>query len=104
MGKYKVGDHVVMKLSGGRLVQATIKAIIDTTAASWRSTRSDCFLGCVGAAVVADVSDRAGAEATDVSDRTNTDVVRQSSHFFIDQLFTANRACMRRATRSMSQR
>jgi hypothetical protein len=31
MRKHKVGDHVLVKLSGGRLVQATIKAIIDTT-------------------------------------------------------------------------
>ena len=31
MRNYKVGDHVLVKLSGGRLVQATIKAIIDTT-------------------------------------------------------------------------
>jgi hypothetical protein len=30
MPKYKVGDHVLVKLSGGRIV-ATIKAIIDTT-------------------------------------------------------------------------
>ncbi len=29
--QYKVGDHVQVKLSGGRIVQATIKAIIDTT-------------------------------------------------------------------------
>ena len=31
MPKYKIGDHVLVKLSGERLVQATIKAIIDTT-------------------------------------------------------------------------
>jgi len=31
MPKYKVGDRVVMKLSGGRIVEATIKAIVDTT-------------------------------------------------------------------------
>jgi len=31
MRKYKVGDYVLVKLSGGRIVQATIKAIIDTT-------------------------------------------------------------------------
>ena len=31
MRKHKVGDHLLVKLSGGRLVQATIKAIIDTT-------------------------------------------------------------------------
>jgi hypothetical protein len=31
MPKYKVGDHVLVKLSGGRLVQATIKAIVDKT-------------------------------------------------------------------------
>jgi hypothetical protein len=27
----KVGDRVLVKLSGGRIVEATIKAIIDTT-------------------------------------------------------------------------
>ena len=27
----KVGDHVLVKLSGGRIVEATIKAIVDTT-------------------------------------------------------------------------
>jgi hypothetical protein len=31
MRKHMVGDHVLVKLSGGRLVQATIKAIVDTT-------------------------------------------------------------------------
>ena len=31
MGKYKVGDHLQVKLSGGRIVEATIKAIVDTT-------------------------------------------------------------------------
>jgi hypothetical protein len=31
MPKYKVGDRVVVKLSGGRIVEATIKAIVDTT-------------------------------------------------------------------------
>ena len=31
MSDYKLGDHVLVKLSGGRLVQATIKAIVDTT-------------------------------------------------------------------------
>ena len=31
MPKYKVGDHVLVKLSGGRIVEATIKAIVDTT-------------------------------------------------------------------------
>jgi hypothetical protein len=29
--KHKVGDHLLVKLSGGRIVEATIKAIIDTT-------------------------------------------------------------------------
>jgi small nuclear ribonucleoprotein (snRNP)-like protein len=29
--KYKVGDRVLVKLSGGRIVEATIKAIIETT-------------------------------------------------------------------------
>jgi hypothetical protein len=28
---HKVGDHVQVKLSGGRIVEATIKAIVDTT-------------------------------------------------------------------------
>ena len=31
MPKYKVGDRVLVKLSGGRIVEATIKAIGDTT-------------------------------------------------------------------------
>jgi len=31
MGNYKVGDHVQVKLSGGRIVQATIKAILEKT-------------------------------------------------------------------------
>jgi hypothetical protein len=31
MPKHKVGDHVLVKLSGGRIVEATIKAIVDTT-------------------------------------------------------------------------
>jgi hypothetical protein len=31
MRKYKVGDNLVVKLSGGRIVEATIKAIVDTT-------------------------------------------------------------------------
>ncbi len=29
--KYKVGDHVPVKLSGGRIVEATIKAVVETT-------------------------------------------------------------------------
>jgi hypothetical protein len=31
MPKYKVGDHLMVKLSGGRIVEATIKAIVDKT-------------------------------------------------------------------------
>jgi hypothetical protein len=31
MRKYKVGDHVLVKLSGGRLLEATIKAVVETT-------------------------------------------------------------------------
>jgi hypothetical protein len=31
MPKYKVGDHVLAKLSGGRIVQATIKTVVETT-------------------------------------------------------------------------
>jgi hypothetical protein len=31
MPKYKVGDHVLVKLSGGRIVEATVKAVVDTT-------------------------------------------------------------------------
>jgi hypothetical protein len=31
MPKHKVGDHVLVKLSGGRIVEATVKALVDTT-------------------------------------------------------------------------
>ncbi len=31
MSKYKAGDKVLVKLSGGRLVEATVKAIHETT-------------------------------------------------------------------------
>jgi hypothetical protein len=31
MPKYKVGDHLLVKLSGGRIVEAAIKALVDTT-------------------------------------------------------------------------
>jgi len=31
MSDFKVGEHVTVKLTGGRLVDATIKAIIETT-------------------------------------------------------------------------
>ncbi len=31
MKDYKVGDHVMVKLSGGRLVNAEIKTIVETT-------------------------------------------------------------------------
>jgi len=31
MSDYKVGQHVTVKLSGGRLVDAEIKAIVETT-------------------------------------------------------------------------
>ena len=31
MPKHKVGDHVLVKLSGGRIVEATIKAITEST-------------------------------------------------------------------------
>jgi hypothetical protein len=31
MRKHKVGDHVLVKLSGGRIVEAAIKALVDTT-------------------------------------------------------------------------
>jgi hypothetical protein len=31
MRNYKVGDHILVKLSGGRIVQATTKAILETT-------------------------------------------------------------------------
>ena len=30
MPKHKVGDRVLVKLSGGRIVEATVKAIVDT--------------------------------------------------------------------------
>ncbi len=29
--QHKVGDHVLVKLSGGRIVEATVKAIVDRT-------------------------------------------------------------------------
>jgi hypothetical protein len=29
--KHKVGDRVLVKLSGGRIVEATIKAVVETT-------------------------------------------------------------------------
>jgi hypothetical protein len=31
MPKFKVGDRVRVKLSGGRIVEATIKAVVETT-------------------------------------------------------------------------
>jgi hypothetical protein len=31
MRKYKVGNHVPVKPSGGRIVEATIKAVVETT-------------------------------------------------------------------------
>jgi hypothetical protein len=31
MSDYNIGDHVLVKLSGGRIVEATIKALVDTT-------------------------------------------------------------------------
>jgi hypothetical protein len=31
VGKYKVGDHLLVKPSGGRIVEATVKAIVETT-------------------------------------------------------------------------
>jgi hypothetical protein len=31
MPKHKVSDHLRVKLSGGRIVEATIKAIVNTT-------------------------------------------------------------------------
>ena len=31
MSKYEVGDHLRVKLSGGRIVEATIKAVVETT-------------------------------------------------------------------------
>jgi hypothetical protein len=31
MSDYKVGDRITVKLSGGRLVEAEIKAIVETT-------------------------------------------------------------------------
>ncbi len=29
MRKHKVGDHVLVKLSGGRIVEATVKAVVN---------------------------------------------------------------------------
>jgi small nuclear ribonucleoprotein (snRNP)-like protein len=29
--KHKIGDHLLVKLSGGRIVEGTVKAVIETT-------------------------------------------------------------------------
>jgi hypothetical protein len=31
MHKYEVGDHLQVKLSGGRIVEATIRTVVETT-------------------------------------------------------------------------
>jgi hypothetical protein len=31
MRKYKVGDHLLVKLTVGRIVEATVRAVIETT-------------------------------------------------------------------------
>jgi hypothetical protein len=31
MRKYKVGDHLLVKLTSSRIVEATVKAVIETT-------------------------------------------------------------------------
>jgi hypothetical protein len=31
MSKHKVGDHVQVTLSGGRIVEAVVKAVVDST-------------------------------------------------------------------------
>ena len=31
MPKHKVGDHLLVKLSGGRIVEATVKAVVEHT-------------------------------------------------------------------------
>jgi hypothetical protein len=31
MPKYKVGDHLLVNLSAGRIVEATVKAVVETT-------------------------------------------------------------------------
>jgi hypothetical protein len=31
MPRHKVGDHLTVKLSGGRIVEATVKAIVEKT-------------------------------------------------------------------------
>jgi hypothetical protein len=31
MRKHKVGDHLLVKLSGGRIVEVTVKAVVDTS-------------------------------------------------------------------------
>jgi hypothetical protein len=53
MSNFKVGQHVTVKLSGGRLVDAEIKAIIETTKGKrlqvsfWGRERPDLFVaGC----------------------------------------------------------
>ncbi len=53
MSDFKVGQHITVKLSGGRLVNAEIKAIIETTEGKrsasfvWGRERPDLSLaGC----------------------------------------------------------
>jgi hypothetical protein len=31
MPKHKVGNHVLVKLSGGRILEAEVKAVVETT-------------------------------------------------------------------------
>jgi hypothetical protein len=50
MPKYKVGDHVLVKLSGGRIVEATVKAITEST----EGTRLQVDFGFDEAALVYD--------------------------------------------------
>ncbi len=50
MRKYKVADHLLVTLSGGRIVEATIKAILETTngvraaGVIWRRDGADLFV------------------------------------------------------------
>jgi len=64
MPKHKVGDHVLVKLSGGRIVEATIKAIVDTLMATISTDFTSAnvkILGTFTAAVYSDPTNPFGA-------------------------------------------
>jgi hypothetical protein len=46
MRKHKVGDHVLVKLSGGRIVEAVVKAITESTDGEARSAQIESMVVC----------------------------------------------------------